>query len=421
MNEDEIKKLDENDPLREMRKEFCIPTDDNGKPIRYFCGHSLGLKPKSASTEINRVLEGWGDKGVEQWFDPDEPWYTYFDQLRAPLSLFVGAKPMEVTVMNSLTVNMHLLLASFYRPNSKRYKIIVDGPVFPSDLYVIKSQIRYHGFNPEESLVILEPKEGQYTLSEEDIDECIKEHGSSTALVWFSGVNYLTGQYFNLQKLVHTAQSYGCLVGLDLAHAIGNVPLNLHEWNVDFAVWCHYKYLNSGPGSVGSAFVHEKHWSQNIAYRLEGWWGCDPNQRFNMQDQKGFIPAEGANAWQLSTPSILSAAPLKASLELFEKVKLSDLRSKSIQLTDLLEKLLLPVIGKKAEIITPKNSVQRGAQLSLILHCEPLDCLNYLRDRGIVCDFRKPNVLRVAPAPMYNTFDDVLELATELSFFFKHH
>lgn len=419
LNENDMKQRDHDDPLKELRKEFLIPTDSKSQPIRYFCGHSLGLQPKNTSDEINNVLEGWGNKGVEQWFDRDEPWYTYFDKLREPLAKFVGAATAEVTVMNSLTVNMHLLFTSFYRPHSKRYKIIVDGPVFPSDLFVIKSQIRLHGFDPETSLIVLEPQGGGHILSDEDIQECLRNHGPTTALVWFSGVNYFTGQYFNLQNLTQTAQSYGCKVGLDLAHAIGNVPLNLHEWGVDFAVWCHYKYFNSGPGSVGGAFVHDKHVNQNMEQRLEGWWGCDPNSRFDMQETKGFIPAEGANAWQLSTPSILSAAPLKASLDLFEKVPVSELRKKSVQMTDLLQQLLLPVIKNKAEIISPKNSGERGAQLSLLLHGDPGGLLDYLFDKGIVCDFRKPNVLRAAPVPLYNTYQDIFVLAKAISDYFS--
>ena len=419
MDIEHIQHLDEKDPLKEMRSAFCFPKNKEGIPLRYFCGHSLGLQPKIAENEISSILNQWKDKAVEQWFEPEAPWYPYFDQLREPLGKIVGARASEVTVMNSLTVNMHLLLATFYQPTANRYKIVVDSPVFPSDLFALKSQIQFHGYDPDDALVLLKPKDEESTLTEAAIDQCLKEHGASTALVWFSGVNYFTGQHYALQTLVKSAQAYGCCIGLDLAHAIGNVPLELHNWGVDFAVWCHYKYLNSGPGSVGGAFVHEKHWSHAVTHRLEGWWGCHPERRFDMQESKGFAPDTGANAWQLSTPSLLSAAPLRASLKLFEKTQMSELREKSIKLTGLLEMLLEPIADNKAKIITPNNPNERGAQLSLILQSKPTQCLHYLKERGFVCYFRKPNVLRAAPAPMYNTYSDVYALGKALVDFFR--
>jgi kynureninase len=320
--------------------------------------------------------------------------------------------------MNSLTVNLHLLMATFYRPSGARRCLLIDEPAFPSDHYAVQSQLRHHGLDPAECLLTVRPRQGEHTIRTEDVEEILERRGSEIAVVWWNGVNFLTGQFFDLPRLTAAAHRHGCLVGLDLAHAIGNVPLSLHEWDVDFAVWCSYKYLNGGPGAVGGAFVHEKHGRNTSLPRLAGWWGNDPATRFRMHLQPDFIPKEGADGWQVSNPPILAMAPLRASLALFDAAGMLALREKSLRLTGYLRYLVDRTPPACFEVITPFDHAQPGCQTSLLIHDRPRELVKALEEAGIVCDFREPNVVRVAPVPLYNSYQDVWTFAAVLSGFF---
>ena len=398
--------LDIQDPLKQFRRRFALPKDPN---TIYFCNNSLGLPAVTTFTRMQEQLQRWSELGVEGWFEGKSNWYGSFDTpLKEPLSHLLGAKYDEVIVMNSLTVNLHLLLVSFYQPTNVRFKILIEGPTFPSDLYAIKSHICHHGLDPDEALIILEPRFGEHLLRHEDIEQVLSEEGESIALVFLSSVNFLTGQVLEMESITSLAKSKGCLVGYDIAHAAGNIPLKLHEWGVDFAVGCSYKYLCSGPGGPGIAYVHTSHHDKQLP-RFSGWWGNDPKTRFQMQLQAEFIPYGGAYSWQVSTPSILAMTPLVASLEVFEEAGIDNLRKKSELQTAFLLELLELVPSSFFEIITPKLPKLRGGQLSLLIHKNSGECLQNLEKRGVICDFRPPNIIRVTPSPFYNTFDEIYQ------------
>jgi kynureninase len=407
--------LDTEDPLRSFRDRFHLPLGKNGTPVIYFAGNSLGLMPKSARKIVEQELDDWADLGVDAHLKAKTPWYSYHETLREPVARLVGAQPIEVICMNSLTVNLHLMMATFYRPTKSRFKILMEEPAFPSDTYAIKTQIVYHGFEPKEALVLARPRAGEFTVRTEEILDLIEKHADELAVVLIGGVNFFTGQLFDIPTITAAARKHGITVGVDLAHAIGNVPLSLHDWNVDFAVWCSYKYLNAGPGAVAGAFVHKRHAANTKLPRLAGWFGNDPNTRFRMHLEPEFIPVPSADGWQISNPPILSMAPLRASLAIFEEAGLDALRQKSIKLTNYLQFLLEsePDGGSKRQfnIITPPKDNERGCQLSIQAQEHPKELFAKLEAAGVKCDFREPNVIRVAPTPLYNTFHEVWRFA----------
>ncbi len=401
------RQCDAADPLRGYREQFHLPRRADGQPVVYFCGNSLGLQPKATRAMVEQELDDWAQLGVEAHFHGRTPWYSYHEVFRDVGARLVGGQPGEVVMMNSLTVNLHLLLMTFYRPSADRYKILMEEPAFPSDLYAVQSQLQQHGFDPAKGLLLLKPRAGEHTLRPEDIEAFLEERGREIALVLLSGVNFVTGQWFDMPGITAAAKRHGCVVGWDLAHTAGNVVLELHAWQVDFAVWCTYKYLNSGPGAVAGCFVHENH-GRNLALpRLAGWWGNDPATRFAMHLQPRFVAQPGAAGWQLSNPPILALAPLRASLALFDEVGMPALRRKSERLTGYLQYLLEQLPGGRFELITPRDPAQRGCQLSLVVHERPQELLQALQMEGVIGDFRPPNVIRVAPVPLYNTFEEV--------------
>ena len=397
---------DQQDPLKGYRSQFHIP-QHNGEDCVYFTGNSLGLQPKTTENYLREELESWKNHGVEGHFEGKRPWFHYHKFSKEALAKIVGAKPMEVVAMNNLTSNLHFMMVSFYRPTAKRYKIIAEAGAFPSDQYALETQIKFHGFDPSEALIELKPRKGEHTLRTEDIIAKIEETGDSLALVMMGGVQYYTGQFFDLKTITETGHKVGAVVGFDLAHAAGNVPVNLHDNQVDFAVWCSYKYLNSGPGGVSGVFVHEKHADNPDLPRFAGWWGHNEEQRFQMK--KGFLPMEGADGWQLSNVNVLTSAAHMAALEITTEVGIDELRKKSLKLTGYLEYLLneLNINTSDLEIITPSTPEERGCQLSLLVNKNGKSIFDKLTENGIVADWREPNVIRVAPVPLYNTFNDV--------------
>jgi len=399
------KNLDNQDPLKHFRELFYFP-QFNGKNSIYFTGNSLGLQPKSTRTFIEQELKDWETFGVEGHLHAKNPWLYYHHFLEEQTARLVGAKPIEVVVMNTLTVNLNLLLISFYRPTKTRYKIMMEYMAFPSDQYAVENQVKFHGYDPHDAIIELMPREGENTLRTEDIFAEIEKHKNELALIMIGGVNYYTGQLFELQKITTHAKkcSDEIVVGYDLAHAAGNVELNLHEWNVDFATWCSYKYLNSGPGGTSGVFIHEKHANNNTLPRLSGWWGNEESTRFKMQ--KGFFPQQGAAGWQMSNAQIFSMAAHRASLEIFDAAGIKNLREKSILLTAYLEFLLLNGNRKDFKIITPSDPEQRGCQLSIVMEKDGKNTFNRLTENGIIADWREPDVIRVAPVPLYNSFED---------------
>lgn len=406
--------LDAADPLHDYRELFHLPTLPDGTPYIYFCSHSLGLQPRSARALLQTELDHWAQLGVEGHFHGPTPWYSYQELLRGPAAQLVGARPGEVVHMNGLTVNLHLLLASFYRPTARRDKILIEEPAFPSDLYAVQSQAQWHGLDPETTLLKIAPRPGEACLQEEDIEECLRRRGSEIAVVWLNAVNFLTGQLLDVPRLARAAHAQGCLIGLDLAHAAGNVPLELHDWGIDFAVWCTYKYLCSGPGSIAGCFVHEKHGQRLDLPRLAGWWGNDPATRFRMQLEPRFTPMFGADGWQISNPPILALTPVRAALNVFEHAGLPALRARSIALTGYLWRLLETLPRQGWRILTPPEPLRRGCQISLQVDDRPRELFDELMQHGVVGDFRQPNVLRFAPAPLYNTFHEVWTFAQVL-------
>jgi kynureninase len=407
--------LDRGDPLAAFRERFCLPKRPGGEPAIYFCGHSLGLQPRRARDVVLAELDAWADHAVEGHFRADAPWYTYHELLRGPGARLVGGRPHEVVFMNGLTVNLHLLLATFYRPDRERWRILIDEPTFPSDRYAVATHLRHRGYDPAEALVVASPRPGELLLREEDIEDLLDREGRRIAVVLLAPVNFLTGQMLDVPRLIKAAHRHGCAVGLDLAHAVGNVPLALHDWGADFAVWCSYKYLNGGPGAVAGAFVHERHGTNLDLPRLAGWWGNDPTTRFRMQLEPNFVPRAGADGWQVSNPPILALAPLRASLELFDEATMPALRARSERLTGYLLDLLLTLPPTRREIITPAEPSRRGCQVSLRVPDEPRRVFAALQAAGVVCDFREPDVIRAAPVPLYNTFEEVWSFAQALA------
>lgn len=405
--------LDQDDPLRTFRDKFIFPRH-NGEPVLYFCGNSLGLQPLSVRQAVNAELDHWGEHAVEGHFRGEKPWMYYHKFLSESTARLVGALPHEVVVMNTLSVNLHLMMVSFYRPSGKRYKIIMEAGAFPSDQYAVESQVRFHGYEPEDAIIEVSPREGEDTLRNEDILDTINRHGSETALVLFSGVQYYTGQYFDLESITRAAHQAGAYAGFDLAHAAGNMMLQLHKWGPDFAVWCSYKYLNSGPGGPSGVFVHERHASNPELPRFAGWWGHDEDSRFRME--KGFSPMYGAAGWQLSNAQILSFAAHLASLQIFDEAEMYRLRSKSLLMTAYLEYILknARARGLDFRIITPGYMNARGCQLSLLTGPGGRALFDRLTEQGVVADWREPNVIRFAPVPLYNSFTDIWKLGNLL-------
>lgn len=397
--------LDRNDPLNSYRQKFHLPVRENGEQYLYFCGNSLGLQPKSTSEFVNQELEDWKMLGVEGHFRAKNPWMPYHEFLTNSLAKIVGAKPIEVVAMNALTVNLHLMMVSFYRPKGKRVKIMMEADAFPSDHYAVKSQLNFHGVSNEDGLILLKPREGEDTIRTEDILQIIEEQGETIALIMIGGVNYYTGQLFDMKTITSAGHSKGCTVGFDLAHAVGNVKLELHSWGVDFAVWCSYKYLNAGPGAVAGCFVNEKHASDSDLPRFSGWWGHDKESRFTMPDD--FVPIPTTESWQLSNAPILSMASLRASLAIFEEVGVEKLNAKSIKLTQFLQDLILAIGDSRISIITPIDPNQRGCQLSIRIAEIGREVFEELEKLGVILDWREPDVLRLAPVPLYNSFEDV--------------
>lgn len=401
--------LDAADPLKSYRDRFYIPTFHE-KSVRYFTGNSLGLQPKTVQTRVQQELDDWAKWGVEGHFHGKNPWYAYHEFLTEKAARVVGALPIEVVVTHSLTTNLHLLMVSFYRPQGKRTKILCEAKAFPSDLYALESQVRFHGLDPDTDLVALSPREGEHILREEDIFAKITELGDTLALILFGGVNYYTGQLLDMEAITKAGHAVGATVGFDLAHAAGNIPVKLHDWDVDFAAWCSYKYLNSGPGGVAGMFVHERYANRPDLPRFAGWWGYDKSTRFQMEP--GFKPMPGAEGWQLSNAPVLGMAAHLASLEIFDEVGMDQLKKKSDQLTGYLEFILDELSAKygdqcRFEIITPREQHRRGAQLSILVHGKGKALFDALSAQGVVADWREPNVIRVAPVALYNSFEDV--------------
>ena len=399
--------LDEKDPLKKFRDRFHFPTFLN-KKIIYFTGNSLGLQPISTKEYINQELEDWAKWGVEGHFHAKNPWMPYHEFLTDKAATIVGAQSNEVVITHSLTTNLHLLMVSFYQPTSKKYKIICEKKAFPSDQYALQSQVKFHGFDPKNAIIEVGPRDGEHTIREEDIIQEIKEHGDSLAMVMIGGVNYFTGQVFPMKKITEAGHEVNAKVGFDLAHATGNIPLKLHEWNVDFAAWCGYKYLNSGPGGVSGLFIHEKHVQNTDLKRFAGWWGHDKSDRFQMPDE--FKPMKTAEAWQLSNAPVLSMAAHLASLDIFIEAGMENLRNKSEKLTSYQE-FIIQDINKRnpefnLEIITPSNPKKRGCQLSIVAHGKGKSLFEKLSKEGVITDWREPNVIRIAPVPLYNSFED---------------
>ena len=408
-------KLDGLDPIAHMRKEFHIPKQENGEDEIYLCGNSLGLQPKITAQYLNYELKQWQKLGVKGHFSGDYPWMPYHEFLSEESAKLVGAKQSEVVCMNSLTANLHFMMVSFYRPTTKRHKILIEEHAFPSDHYAVESQIKFHGFIPKDSMLLIKSRDGEETIRTEDILKLIADHGDEIALIMLPGVQYYTGEVFDMQAITQAGHAQGCQVGFDLAHAAGNIVMQLHAWGVDFAAWCSYKYLNSGPGSVAGCFVHEKHHTNKDLPRFAGWWGHDKATRFDMENT--FIPMESAEAWQLSNPPILSLAAIRAALDTIKQAGgIEILRDKSIELTAYMRKILEQELGHQIDIITPASIEHSGAQLSIIVKgdIDGKSIFDTIESNGVTCDFRHPNVIRVAPVPLYNSYTDAFNFVNIL-------
>lgn len=404
------KSMDEADPLRSFRQKFIFPKVD-GKEAIYFCGNSLGLQPKSTQNYIQKELNNWADKAVDGHFHGEDAWYHIRKKSKPALAAIVGAHEHEVVAMNNLTSNLHFLMVSFYQPTDNRFKIITEAGAFPSDMYMLETQVKFRGLNPDEVIIELSPRAGEHTLRTEDIIAAIQEAGDSLALVMIAGLQYYTGQVFDMKAITAAAHQVGAKAGFDLAHAAGNVKLALHDWKVDFATWCSYKYMNSGPGNVSGIFVHERHAEKPDLVRFAGWWGHDEEERFKME--KGFKPMYGADGWQLANSNVLALAAHQASLDIFQEAGMDSLRAKSEKLTAYLEFLIQEISGDSGvlEIITPNHKDERGCQLSLLVHKGGKAVFDEFYRNGIVGDWRHPNVIRIAPTPLYNSFMDVYQFA----------
>jgi len=409
------KEQDAQDPMAAFREQFHHPVID-GRQVLYFTGNSLGLQPKRAREYINKELDEWAKWGVEGHFLAETPWVSYHEGLTPASARLVGAKESEVVCMGSLTNNLHLLFVSFYKPTAKRFKIISEAKMFPSDRYLLETQVKHHGLDPDEAIIEISPREGEHLIREDDIISAIEEHSDELALVFFGGMNYFTGQFFDMKKLTNVAHQHGALAGFDLAHAAGNVPLEMHDWNVDFAAWCTYKYINSSAGNVAGLFVHERHGNDTSINRFGGWWGHNKERRFLMENT--FDPMQGAEGWQLSNAPVMGMAVLKASLDIFDEAGIDKLRAKSLKLTAYLEFIFNDVVNKfpgiQLEIITPSDPEKRGAQLSIKLIGTDKSFFEKLTKAGVISDFRSPDVIRLAPAPLYNNFEDVYQFGLTL-------
>jgi len=402
--------LDTKDELQHYRNEFLFP-QHNGKNVIYFTGNSLGLQPKRTKKYVDDVMNDWSNMAVEGHFYAEKPWWDYHERFANPLSKLVGAKPSEVTVMNTLTVNLHLLMVSFYRPTKTRYKIICEEKAFPSDQYMFQTQVNFHGYKADDAIVEIKRREGEHNIRLEDVIAKINEVGDALALVLIGGVNYYTGQVFDMKAITEAGHKIGAMVGFDLAHAAGNIKLELHDWNIDFAAWCSYKYMNSGPGNASGCFVHEKHHANKDLSRFGGWWGHNKERRFIMEPE--YNPIVGADGWQISNLPILSLAPYLASVEMFDEVGMEKLIRKRNQLTAYLEFILheidREIDGTEFEIITPANQEERACQLSVFLHGQGRSLFDYLMKNGVITDWREPNVIRLAPAPFYCSYEDMYD------------
>lgn len=403
---------DQQDPLAPYRSQFHIPKDADGNDWLYFTGNSLGLQPKSTQQYIQQELNDWANFGVEGHFEAKNPWMPYHEFLTDAMAKIVGAKPIEVVVMNTLTTNLHLLMVSFYQPTKTKYKIVIESDAFPSDRYAVQTQLEFHGFDANEGLIEWTPRDGEELLRMEDLESILEEQGDEIALLLIGGVNYYTGQYLDLKRIAELGHAKHCMVGIDLAHGAGNIQPELHNSGVDFAAWCTYKYLNSGPGSLAGLFVHEKHAHNKDLKRFAGWWSHNKSTRFNMRQPLDVMP--GAEGWQLSNPPILSMAAIKASLDMFNDVGMDALREKSIQLTSYFEFLINALNNDKIKIITPSNPDERGCQLSIQVQDADKSLHKKLTDAHIITDWREPDVIRCAPVPMYNTFEDVYKMVETL-------
>lgn len=408
------------DPLRAFRDEFLIPPHQ-GRDGHYFCGNSLGLQPRAVRHALNEELDYWGELAVEGHFKGRAPWLNYEDYLRDDLAALVGARPTEVVAMNTLGVNLHLMMVSFYRPTPARPAILIEAGAFPTDRYAVESQIRFHGFDPATALIEIEADEPNGTLSMQAIERALDQHGSRVALVMLPGIQYRTGQFFDLKAITELGHRHGCMVGFDLAHAVGNLPLQLHDIGADFAIWCHYKYLNAGPGAVGGVFVHERHATAALP-RFAGWWGNQRDSRFQMAPE--FVPTPGAEGWQLSNPPILAMVPLRISLDVFRRAGMARLREKSLRLTGYLEWLVQSQLAEQLQIVTPGEPDRRGAQLSIRVlggRTQGRALFDYLINHGIIGDWREPDVIRISPAPLYNRFADCLAFADAVRAWHQGH
>ncbi len=402
---DAARVMDHQDELSHFRNQFHLPIQPNGKPYVYLCGNSLGLQPKTTAAALQQELLDWKNLGVEGHFHAKNPWMPYHEFLTQAMAKVVGAKPEEVVVMNTLTVNLHFMMVSFYQPKGQRNKIVIEADAFPSDKYAAESQIKFHGLNPKECLIELKAREGEVCLRAEDIQEVISKQGDEVALILLGNTNYYTGQYFDIKQITEWGHAKGCFVGFDCAHGAGNMPLNLHNSGCDFAVWCNYKYLNSGPGGMGGAFVHQRHHQNKSLPRFTGWWGHNKDTRFKMRD--AFDPIPTTEAWQLSNPPILAMASVWSSLKIFEEAGMDRLRKKAIRLTGYLEFLVKSLGDDIINIITPSDPAQRGSQLSIQVKQADKTLFNKITEDGVIADWREPDVIRVAPVPMYNSYEDV--------------
>ncbi|MCF1190717.1 kynureninase [Mangrovimonas sp. AS39] len=409
---DYAKEQDQNDPLKDYRKKFHIPTDQDGKELVYLCGNSLGLQPKTTKEYIDQELNDWAQLGVEGHTEAKNPWLPYHEFLTENMAKVVGAKPIEVVVMNTLTANLHFMMVSFYKPTAKRYKILIESDAFPSDKYAVESQLRHHGYDDKDGLILWKPREGEELLRYEDLEGLLDKHGEEIALVLIGNTNYYTGQFFDMKLISDLGHKHGCIVGFDCAHGAGNVNLKLHDSDADFAVWCTYKYLNSGPGSLAGAFVHEKHAYDKSLNRFTGWWSHNKQTRFNMRHEFDVLP--GAEGWQLSNPPILSMAAIKASLDIFGEVGIEALNEKSKKLTGYFEFLLKQLGEDTIRIITPEDPKERGCQLSIQVKNADKNLFDKLTKSGVIADWREPDVIRCAPVPLYNSFEDVYRMVENL-------
>ncbi len=403
---------DQKDPLKDFRKEFLIPTNNNGEELVYLCGNSLGLQPKKTSEYLQQELNDWAKFGVEGHTDAKHPWLPYHEFLTNSMAKIVGAKPSEVVIMNSLTTNLHLMMVSFYQPSKNKYKIVIESDAFPSDKYAMESQLKFHGFDANDGLILWKPRKGEELCRFEDLEKIMQEQGDEIALLMIGSTNYYSGQLYPLKKITELGHKYESLVGFDLAHGVGNIQPNLHDTGADFAVWCTYKYLNSGPGSLGGCFVHERHENNTDLNRFAGWWGHNKQTRFNMRHDFDVLP--GAEGWQLSNPAILSMAAIRASLDLFENAGFDNIIKKSKSLTGFLAYLIKELNDNRISIITPENPEERGCQLSIQVKSANKELHTKLTQSGVISDWREPDVIRVAPAPLYNSFQDVFEFVQRL-------